>query len=203
MTSEIAASLRTALSTDEVSRLAALRERLASTADNEGQLDVAYRVIDSPFGQLLLASTEIGLVRVAFESEGHDSVLQALSDAISPRVLCSNLRTDVAARQVDDYFTNRRRSFDVQVDLRLVRGFRREVITRLCEIAYGTTASYATVARLAGNPAAVRAVGSACSHNPVPIVIPCHRVVRSDGNLGQYLGGADVKAALLAMEAAA
>ncbi len=180
----------------------ALRARLSDRADEEGLLDVAYRTTDTPFGPLLLAATAEGLVRVAFDHEDLDEVLGSLSTAISPRVLRSGRRTDDVARQLDEYFAGRRRSFDVPVDLRLVRGFRRTVISHLSEIAYGSTKSYSAVALAAGNPAAVRAVGSACAHNPVPIVVPCHRVVRSDGTIGQYLGGVEMKARLLALEGA-
>ncbi len=177
-----------------------LRARLGERADEEGLLDVAYRTTDSPFGPLLLAATAEGLVRVAFEHEDLDEVLAGLATSVSPRVLRSGRRTDDVARQLDEYFAGRRQSFDIPVDLCLVRGFRRRVISHLGEIAYGTTKSYAAVALAAGNPAAVRAVGSACAHNPVPIVIPCHRVVRSDGTIGQYLGGIEMKASLLALE---
>ncbi len=179
------------------------RTDLAERAEEEGLLDLAFRTVDSPFGPLLLAASPDGLVRVAFEREDHDAVLSQLAATVSPRILRSYRRTDDVARQLDEYFAGQRRDFEVAVDLQLVRGFRRDVITRLADIAYGTTASYAAVARAAGNPAAVRAVGSACSHNPVPVVLPCHRVVRSDGTIGQYLGGTEVKVALLAMEAAA
>jgi len=182
---------------------AELRARLAAEAEREGLLDVSYRTVDSPFGPLLLAGTPLGLVRVAFQREDHEAVLAKLSTAISPRILHSPRRTDDVARQLDEYFAGRRRHFDVPIDLQLVGGFRREVISHLREIAYGSTESYATVAKATGNPAAVRAVGSACSHNPVPVVVPCHRVVRSDGTIGQYLGGTEAKAVLLAMEAAA
>jgi methylated-DNA-[protein]-cysteine S-methyltransferase len=174
--------------------------RLAERADAEGLLDVAYRTVDTPFGPLLVAATPEGLVRVAFELEGHDQVLAALATMISPRILRSGRRTDDAARQLDEYFAGRRRTFDVAVDLRLAHGFRRSVLAHLQEIAYGTTETYATVAAAAGRPKAVRAAGSACSHNPIPVVVPCHRVVRSDGTIGQYLGGSGMKAALLAME---
>ncbi len=179
------------------------RVRLAERAAAEGLLDVAYRTIDSPVGPLLLAVTDAGLVRVAFEREGHDTVLGELADAVSPRVLQSGRRTDDVARQLHEYFDGRRRMFDVAVDLRLISGFRRTVVSHLADIAYGTTASYAMLATLAGNPAAVRAAASACSHNPIPVVIPCHRVIRSDGSVGQYLGGTDAKVALLALESAA
>lgn len=182
---------------DDMERLG---DRLAERADQEGLLDVTYRIVDSPFGSLLVAATPEGLVRVAFEREDHDAVLVSLAASISPRILRSGRRTDDVGRQLDEYFAGNRRTFDVPLDLRLVRGFRREVISRLPDIAYGSTASYAAVASAAGNPNAVRAVGSACSHNPVPLVVPCHRVVRSDGSLGQYLGGPEAKASLLAME---
>jgi methylated-DNA-[protein]-cysteine S-methyltransferase len=181
----------------------AMHLRLAQRADDEGLLDVSYAVVDSPIGSLLIASTAEGLVRVAFECDGHEDVLSGLSDSISPRILRSARRTDVVARQLDEYFAGRRRSFDVPLDLRLVRGFRRAVVEGLRGIAYGDTASYAEVAAAAGNPTAVRAAASACSHNPLPVVVPCHRVIRSDGSLGNYRGGVDAKVTLLAMERAA
>ena len=180
-----------------------LRARLATTAERDGLLDVAYRSIDSPLGSLLLAATPAGLVRVAFEREDHDAVLASLAEIVSPRVLRAPQRTDAVARQLDEYFAGARRTFDVAVDLQLVHGFRRDVIDQLRRIAYGTTQSYAAIAAATGHPRAVRAVGSACAHNPVPVVVPCHRVVRSDGSIGQYLGGIDAKEALLALEAAA
>jgi methylated-DNA-[protein]-cysteine S-methyltransferase len=185
------------------SELDELRRRLARDAEREGLLDVGYRAIDSPLGSLLLASTPAGLVRVAFDSEDHDAVLESLAGAISPRVLRSERQMDAVARQLDEYFGGRRRQIDVPVDLRLVTGFRRDVIESLRGIDYGTTRSYAQVAAAAGNARAVRAAGSACAHNPVPVVVPCHRVVRSDGSIGQYLGGVERKSALLALEASA
>lgn len=184
-------------------QLAMLHARLVERAEHEELLDIAYSVIDSPFGSLLIAVSPRGVMRVAFEAEDHDNVLSTLVERVSPRILRSPVRTDAVTRQLDEYFTGRRRGFDVPIDLQLVSGFRQAVIARLPDIAYGTTASYKEVAVSAGNPAAVRAVGSACSHNPVPLVVPCHRVVRSDGTLGNYLGGAETKAALIAMEAAA
>ena len=195
--------LASAITMPTPAHLHALRNRLDAAAETEGLLDVAYRTVDSPFGPLLVAATTAGVVRVAFEREGHDTVLEHLAGSVSPRILRSGRRTDAVARQLDEYFAGRRRTFELDVDLQLVHGFRRDVIAHLADIDYGSTASYAAVARAVGSPAAVRAVGSACSHNPVPVVLPCHRVVRSDGSLGQYLGGAETKAALLAMEAAA
>jgi methylated-DNA-[protein]-cysteine S-methyltransferase len=183
--------------------VAALHARLAAAAEADDLLDVSYRTVESPLGALLVAATARGLVRVAFESEDHDAVLAKLAVTVSPRILESSRRTDAVARELDEYFTGRRRSFDVAVDLQLVEGFRRAVISHLPAIAYGSTESYAEVAAAAGSPKAVRAVGTACAHNPVPIVVPCHRVVRSDGSLGQYLGGAEAKATLLALEGAA
>lgn len=200
---EIVAELTSAIPAATDDEADELRARLARRADQEGLLDIAYRTVDSPIGPLLVAASTVGLVRVAFEREDHDAVLARLAIVISPRILRSSRRTDDVARQLDEYFAGRRRRFDVPVDLQLVRGFRREVISHLREIAYGSTESYATVAKAAGHPTAVRAVGSACSHNPVPVVVPCHRVVRSDGTIGEYLGGTEVKAALLAMERAA
>ena len=183
--------------------LANLRERLAAAAQDDGLLDVAYRTVDSPVGPLLLAATPAGLVRVAYETEDHDTVLQALADRISPRVLRAPARTDDAARQLEEYFAGRRRTFDVALDWSLTAGFRGTVLHHLADIAYGSTASYKAVAALAGNPRAVRAVGTACATNPLPVVVPCHRVVRSDGAMGGYLGGVDAKRALLTLEAAA
>ncbi len=180
-----------------------LRSRLAERAEQEAVLDLAYRVVDSPIGPLLVAATPAGLVRVAFEREDHDAVLDQLAGQVSPRIMKMPARTDDVARQLDEYFAGRRHAFDVPLDLQLVSGFRRTVISHLPDIAYGSTASYKTVAAMAGYPTAVRAVGSACSHNPIPVVVPCHRVVRSDGSIGNYLGGVDAKATLIALESAA
>jgi methylated-DNA-[protein]-cysteine S-methyltransferase len=196
------ANLRRHLDDQSEATLARLRATLAEQADADDLLDVAYRTVDSPYGPLLVAATPTGLVRVAFEREDHEAVLGELAAAVSPRILRSGRRTDDVARQLDEYFAGRRQAFEVATDLRLVHGFRRDVIRHLPVIAYGHTESYAEVATAAGRPNAVRAVGSACAHNPVPIVVPCHRVVRSDGTPGQYRGGPEMKAALLAMEAA-
>lgn len=179
-----------------------LHHRLVDAAERDELLDVAYRTVDSPLGSLLLAATTEGVVRVAFEGEQHDAVLAALAGAVSPRILHAPGRLDGAARQLEEYFAGRRRAFDVDVDLRLVGGFRRQVLGHLRDIPFGVTESYAQVARAAGSPNAVRAAGTACATNPVPLLVPCHRVVRSDGSIGQYRGGAAAKQALLALEAA-
>jgi len=180
-----------------------LRARLAAQAAREGILDVAYRTIDTPVGELLLAATDRGLVRVAYPAQGHDAVLSTLADQVSPRVLHAPARLDAAARELDEYFARARRSFGLSLDLWLAHGFRRTVLEHLTEIGYGATASYGAVALASGSPAAVRAVGTACARNPLPVVIPCHRVVRGDGSIGQYVGGTEAKRALLDLEAAA
>ena len=187
---------------DDSATLMRLHTRLADAAENDGVLDIAYRTVDTPVGPLLLAGTAVGLVRVAFAVEDHDTVLAALADRVSPRILRSPARLDDAARQLDQYFSRSRTSFDVPVDLRLAQGFRRSVIEHLRAIGYGRRQTYAEVAGAVGSPRAVRAVGTACAHNPLPVVIPCHRVVRSDGTSGQYVGGAAAKQTLLDFETA-
>ncbi|MGW4580176.1 methylated-DNA--[protein]-cysteine S-methyltransferase [Rhodococcus aetherivorans] len=183
--------------------LTRLHARLILDAEAADLLDVAYRIVDTPVGPLLLAATPAGLVRVAYTAEDHEAVLARLAADISPRILAAPARLDDAARQLDEYFRGARTAFDLPLDLRLARGFRREVITHLPRIGYGRTASYAEVAAVAGSPRAVRAVGTACARNPLPVVLPCHRVVRSDGDLGRYVGGVDAKRTLLWLEAAA
>lgn len=179
-----------------------LHERLTEAASREGLLDVAYRTLDTPVGSLLLAATERGLVKVAFDRQDHDAVLATLATEISPRILRAPARLDQATRQLEEYFTGTRRTFDLPLDFRLARGFRLSVLEHLPEIAYGNTESYAQVAAAAGSPKAVRAVGTACALNPLPVVVPCHRVVRSDGSFGQYAGGEEAKRMLLTLEAA-
>jgi methylated-DNA-[protein]-cysteine S-methyltransferase len=196
------ANIFDALATDEVATLTRLHQRLAHDADTTDVLDVAYRTVDTPVGTLLLAATTAGLVRVAYDVEGHDAVLAGLANRISPRVLRAPARLDSVARQIDEYFAKRRTVFEVPVDLRLADGFRRNVIEHLRDIGYGRRESYAAVAAAIGRPRAVRAVGTACAHNPLPVVIPCHRVVRSDGSTGQYVGGPLAKSTLLDLEAA-
>jgi len=177
-----------------------LHRQLVDAATTQRMLDVAYMTVDSPLGPLLLAATEAGVVRLAYESEDHDKVLQALAVKVSPRVLHAPGRLDEAARQLEGYFTGRRHAFDVPLDLRLSAGFRRQVLDHLRTIGYGRTESYAGVARAIGRDRAVRAVGSACATNPIPLLVPCHRVLRSDGTLGGYVGGLGAKRALLALE---
>lgn len=180
-----------------------LHAGLASTAEREGVLDITFRTLDTPVGLLLLAATARGVMRVAFESEGHDRVLADLADRVSPRVLSSSSRVDAAAHQLDEYFEGSRRAFELPLDFRLAHGFRLSVLKHLVHIGYGTTESYTEVAAATGHPKAMRAVGSACATNPLPVIVPCHRVLRSDGTLGGYLGGLDAKRELLAREALA
>ena len=199
---DIATTLQFALAT-HAEDLGGLHDRLAASAAAEHLLDIAYRTVDTPVGSLLLAATETGLVRVAYQGEDHDAVLATLAERVSPRILHHPARLDTVARQLDEYFAGARHTFDVDLDWRLTSGFRATVLHHLADIAYGHTASYASVAQLAGRPKAVRAVGTACATNPLPVVVPCHRVVRSDGAMGGYLGGVAAKAALLQLEAAA
>ncbi|UYQ77882.1 methylated-DNA--[protein]-cysteine S-methyltransferase [Glutamicibacter sp. JL.03c] len=185
---------------EEAELLAQLGKELRVKAKAADLMDVSYRVIDSPIGSLLLASTPAGLVRVAFESEDHDKILEALSQKLSPRIFEDPSRLDTVVRQLDEYFAGTRHNFDVPLDLKLSTAFRRQVQLELGEIGYGQTWSYSQMAEHIGNPKAVRAVGSACATNPIPIVLPCHRVLRTDGSLGGYLGGLETKSQLLKLE---
>lgn len=194
------ADLLAALGRSDPADLLRLRARLAAAADAAGYLDIAWRTVDTPVGRLLLAATERGLVRVAFPVEDHDRVLARLAEVISPRILTAPARLDPAARQLEEYFTHRRTDFDLPLDLALTHGFRRLVVEHLRTIGYGRTESYGAVARALANPRAVRAVGTACAANPLPVVVPCHRVVRSDGSLGRYAGGPEIKVQLLDLE---
>lgn len=177
-----------------------LRATLASRARQQNLIDVAYRTLDTPVGQLLIAATTLGLVRVAYAGQDHEAVLTGLAEQVSPRVLFAPANLDDAARQFDGYFTRRRRGFDLAVDLRLATGFRRTVLEHLPDISYGRTVSYGALAAEVGHPRAARAVGTACATNPLPLVIPCHRVVLADGSPGAYIGGPEIKRVLLDLE---
>ena len=183
--------------------VASLRERLARTASAQGLVDVAFRTVETPVGALLVAATDAGVVRVAYQAEGHEAVLESLSAALGSRVLRDTRRFDNLCRQLDGYFAGQRRHFEVPLDLRLAHGFRLEVLAHLRTIPYGATETYAAAAAASGRPRAVRAVGTACASNPLPLLVPCHRVVRSDGTMGGYLGGLPAKRLLLDLEAAA
>jgi methylated-DNA-[protein]-cysteine S-methyltransferase len=186
---------------NEAETMTRLRDQLVAAAEADRLLDVAYRTVDSPVGTLLLAATDQGLVRVAYQSEDHDHVLQTLAKLISPRILRAPRRLDQAARQLSEYFTCERRDFVLPLDFRLAHGFQRAVLAHLVLINYGQTETYAEVAAATGHARAVRAVGTACATNPMPVIVPCHRVLRSDGKLGGYVGGLETKATLLSLEA--
>ena len=187
----------------EPETLARLHRQLEEASEREGLLDVAYRTVDSPVGRLLLAATPRGLVRVAYDAEDHDRVLETLAGRLSSRVLHAPKRLDAAARELEEYFGGQRRAFDLPLDLSLSHGFRLLVQQNLPSIGYGQTRSYRQVAALVGNPKAVRAVGTACATNPLPVVVPCHRVLKADGTPGGYVGGPEAKLTLLTLEAAA
>jgi methylated-DNA-[protein]-cysteine S-methyltransferase len=176
-------------------------ERLSERAAAEGLLDVAYATADSPFGPLLLATTPRGLVKISFPvAYDTEETLAELSSQISPRVLEAPGRLDEVRRQLDLYFDGRLHEFDLPLDWQLSKGFRRRALRAIDRIPYGRTRSYTQIARSAGNERAVRAAGTACGANPIPIVVPCHRVLRSGGALGGYGGGLPMKEALLEME---
>jgi methylated-DNA-[protein]-cysteine S-methyltransferase len=191
----------TALTAPDPATMSRLHRRLEQAAEQAGILDIAYTTVDSPVGPLLLAATERGLVRVAYASEGHDQVLDRLGRRLSHRILSAPRRLDAAAFEIDEYFRRTRTRFDLPLDLSLSAGFRRAVQEYLPRIGYGTTQSYKQVAEFVGNPRAVRAAATACATNPLPIVVPCHRVLRADGTLGGYVGGLAAKSALLDLEA--
>jgi methylated-DNA-[protein]-cysteine S-methyltransferase len=175
-------------------------QHLAERADAEGLLDVAYTTVDSPFGPLLLAATSQGLVKVSFPEFGVDETLGELAERISPRLLEAPARLDETRRELDLYFEGKLTEFDLPLDWQLTDGFRKRVQQAIGRIPYGKTRSYTEVARSAGNERAVRAAGTACGANPIPIVVPCHRVLRTGGALGGYGGGLPMKEALLELE---
>jgi methylated-DNA-[protein]-cysteine S-methyltransferase len=187
----------TATAEDRAARAAAL---LAERAEDEGAADVLYARTDSPIGTLLVAVSRHGVVRVAFPEE-HD-VEQDLADTVSPRVLHSLRATQDVRRELDEYFDGRRHAFEVPVDWSAVHGFTRKVLRATTRIPFGSVLTYTEVAGWAGNARASRAAGNALHANPIPIVVPCHRVLRSGGNLGGYGGGPDRKRYLLELEGA-
>ncbi len=174
--------------------------RLAERAREEGLLDVAYTTTDSPFGQLLLASTRKGLVRVGLPNQDADQLLVDLADRVSPRVLEAPAELDAARRELDRYIERRLDHFDLPLDWRLSDGFQLRVQKAISRIPSGETRNYTAMASRAGNERAVRAAGTACGRNPLPLVVPCHRVLRSGGGLGGYGGGAEMKRGLLELE---
>ena len=182
------------------SRAAALRLVAAATADN--LLDVAVSTVESPLGDLLVAVTPRGLVRVAFSDEHPGHVLEELAAAISPRILESAAKTDEVRRELDEYFARERTTFDLKIDHRLMGAFAQRVLAATARIPFGDTSTYGELAERIGHPRAARAVGSALGSNPVPVVVPCHRVLRAGGALGGYGGGLPRKELLLTLEGA-
>lgn len=179
------------------------RRRLAERATAAGLVDVAFERHDTPLGPIVLGATAKGLVRIGLPAEQEEAVLEELARRISPKLLCCSRDSLARARrELDEYFAGRRRHFDVPLDWRLTAGFRREVLRATAQIPYGRTASYREVATRAGSPSAFRAAGSALATNPLPIFVPCHRVLPSGGGIGDYRGGAKAKARLLALEGA-
>jgi methylated-DNA-[protein]-cysteine S-methyltransferase len=179
---------------------ASVVDRVRAAAVAEGLVDIAWSTTDSPVGPLVLASTPAGLIRISFD--GDLSMLEDLAAKVSPRVLEAPARLDPVRRQLDEYFDGRRRVFDLPIDRSLSSPFYRRVLEALFEVPYGRTVHYMDLARIAGSPGATRAVGSAMRTNPIPIIQPCHRVLPSDGTLGNYAGGVARKQALLAHEGA-
>ena len=196
---EVTLKLRDDLSHEAASAAA----RFAETADESGALDVAYATVDSPFGRLLLAASTRGLLRLAYPDEPVDALMAELAEEVSPRILEAPGRLDPLRRQLDEYFAGSRRRFEFPIDWRLVQGFGRDVLRVTAHVPYGKVATYGDVAVRTGRPRASRAVGNALGANPMPIVIPCHRVVRTGGGLGGYTGGVHRKERLLALEGGA
>jgi methylated-DNA-[protein]-cysteine S-methyltransferase len=175
-------------------------DRLAERASEEGLLDVAYTTTDSPFGPLLLAKTPRGLVRIGLPNQDNEELLAELSERVSPRVLEARRGFEEARRELDLYFEGGLERFDLPLDWSLTDGFRAKVQRAISEIPYGQTRNYREMATIAGNERAVRAAGTACGRNPLPVIVPCHRVLRSGGGLGGYGGGLPMKRALLELE---
>ena len=181
-------------------RSARAAERLVESAGEGGLLDVAYTETDSPFGPLLVAATGRGLVTLAYPNEDRDRVMQRLATKVSPRILESPKQLDEVRRQLDDYFAGKLQGFELDVDYALTQGFTRKVLRATARIPYGELTTYRVVATRAGSPRASRAAGNALGSNPIPIVVPCHRVVHTSGGLGGYTGGLDRKEFLLHLE---
>jgi methylated-DNA-[protein]-cysteine S-methyltransferase len=180
--------------------LEGLRAELARRAASDGVLDVAYGFADSPLGPLTVVVTGRGLVRLSYAHESVDEQLDEIATRISPRILASPERTDAVRRQLGEYFAGDRRRFDVPIDWRLVQGFSGNVLRATARIPFGAVSSYREVAAEAGSPNAYRAAGNALGSNPIPIVVPCHRVLHSGGGLGGYTGGLERKEYLLRLE---
>ena len=197
-----------ALRADDDPGIARAAERagglIAPAAERAGLVDVAYATVDSPLGPLLVAGTGEGLVTLAYlETASLDDRLTRLAATLSPRILEMPARLDRERRELDEYFADRRRGFDLPIDWSLIRGFARAVLESTAAIPFGEARTYAQIAAAAGSPRGSRAAGNALGGNPIPIVIPCHRVMRAGGAIGGYTGGIDRKRYLLALESGA
>jgi len=182
---------------------ATLARALAERADREGLLDVAYAALDTPLGEAVVAATGRGVVRVALPGERLDDVLAELAEDVSPRVMERPQRLDEARRELGEYFEGRRQRFELPLDWRLTHaGFMRRVLRETAKVPFGKTISYAEAAERAGSPRAHRAAGNALGSNPIPLIVPCHRVVRTGGAIGNYGGGPEMKEFLLRLEGA-
>jgi methylated-DNA-[protein]-cysteine S-methyltransferase len=178
-------------------------DRLAARANQEGLVDIAYATVDTPLGTGLVAATSKGLVRIALPNERVEEVLTGLVEDVSPRVLEFPARLDETRRELDEYFEGRRDRFELPLDWRLSHpGFYRRVLRATARVPFGEVITYGEAAQRAGNPRAFRAAGTALGSNPIPIVVPCHRVVRASGEIGNYGGGPEMKRFLLQLEGA-
>jgi len=173
---------------------------LAAAAAERGLLDVALGIFQSPVGELLLAVTPRGLAYVGFQEEERDELLGRFSRQLSPRILEHPAATDEVRRQLDEYFEGERTRFQLKLDRRLMRGIARDVLAATAKVPFGRTTTYGALAERIGRPRASRAVGNALGSNPIPIVVPCHRVLRTGGDVGGYAGGPSRKRRLLALE---
>ena len=181
-------------------RSAMAAARLVESAGDADLLDVAYTETDSPFGPLFVAATSRGLVTLSYPNEDRDRVMERLATKVSPRILESPKQLDEVRRQLDDYFAGKLHGFDLDVDFSLTQGFTRKVLKATARIPYGELTTYRVVATRAGSPRGSRAAGNALGSNPIPIVVPCHRVIHTSGGLGGYTGGLDRKEFLLHLE---
>jgi methylated-DNA-[protein]-cysteine S-methyltransferase len=173
---------------------------LSNAAAEAGLLGVAYATLDSPVGTLLVALTPRGLVRVAYVDSGEEQLLAELAARVSPRVIRAPRRLDEPRRELDQYFAGKRREFELPLDWQLIRGFGRKILSAAARVPYGSVSTYKKLATEAGSPRAARAAGNALGANPLPILVPCHRILHSGGGLGGYTGGLERKRRLLAIE---
>jgi methylated-DNA-[protein]-cysteine S-methyltransferase len=187
-------------SADAAMRAVAVRERFREAAETAGAVDVAVGSMDSPVGPLFLAVTPRGVLHIGFPNADHDVTLREISAVVSPRIVGAARATDEVRRELDEYFSGRRTDFSLRLDRRLMTPFAREVLAATAKVPFGATTTYGDIASRIHRPGAARAVGAALGSNPIPIVVPCHRVVGAAGALTGYGGGLDRKIYLLQLE---